>query len=85
MSKHELMPGVDSSCHVRTNVSLRMDIIWGINVRSIHNGEVLPFSIMYIQKGYQEFEVKVDEQRGALRFVEKHDNVFLSLFVVKFF
>ena len=40
--------GVASSYHVRTNVSVRRDKIWGSSVHGIHKGKVLIFSSMYI-------------------------------------
>ena len=39
---------MDSSYYVRTNMSVKMGIIWGISVHNIHNEEVLFFSGMYI-------------------------------------
>jgi hypothetical protein len=44
---------VDSSYHVQANVSVRRGIIEGISVYSIHKGEVLFISNVYILKGYQ--------------------------------
>ena len=41
----ESLVGVDSSYHVRTNVSVRRAFIQGI---SIHKGDVLIFSSVYI-------------------------------------
>ena len=40
--------GVDSSYHVRIDVSVRRGIIWGISVHSINKGEVLFFSSVYM-------------------------------------
>ena len=42
---------VDSSYHMRTNVSVGRGIIRGISVHNIHKGEVSLFSSMYIWKG----------------------------------
>ena len=53
-SQHEYCSGVNSSCHIRTNMSIRRDIICNIGVHSIHKEEVLHFSIIYVHKDYQE-------------------------------
>ena len=42
--------GVDSSYHIWTHMSVRRDITWGMSVHNIHQGEVLFFSSVYIQK-----------------------------------
>ena len=44
--------GVDSSCHVRTNVSVERDIIKDISVHKTYKGEELFFFSAYIQNGY---------------------------------
>ena len=56
---------VDSSYNIQTNVSVRRGFIWGINVHSIHKGEVLFFSSVYIQKGYKEFQSKGKCTKGG--------------------
>ena len=66
------------SCHVRINVSVRRGILWGISMHSIHKGEVLFFSSVYIWKAVNFFEVKVHVQKGPLRFVGKFDNRHVS-------
>ena len=43
---------MDSSYHVRINMSVRRNIIWNISVHSVHEGEVLFFFGVYIYKGY---------------------------------
>ena len=40
--------GVDFSYHLWTKVSVRMGIIWGISVQTIHKGHVLIFYSVYI-------------------------------------
>jgi hypothetical protein len=40
-------------------------LFWGINVNCIHKGEVLLCFSLYILEGYQNFESKVDVQRGG--------------------
>ena len=40
--------GMDSFYHVRTNVSVRNGIIWGMSIHSIHKEEVLFYSSVYI-------------------------------------
>ena len=40
--------GVDSSYHAQINVSVRRSIIWAIIVRSIHKGELILISSVYI-------------------------------------
>jgi hypothetical protein len=63
---------VDFSCHIQTNVSVRRGIARGTSVLSIHKGEVLIFSSLYIFKGYSRiFEVTIDVQKGVLRFGEE--------------
>ena len=51
---------MDSSYHIQINVNLRRAIIWGISIHSIHKGEVLIFSSVYINKAIKNLEVKVD-------------------------
>ena len=43
---------LDSSYHVRINVSVRRDIIWGISIHSMHKGGVYFFSNVYIYESY---------------------------------
>ena len=51
----------DTLYHVQTNVSIKIGVVWGISVDTIHKGELLIFfSIVYIQKGYNYSKVKVD-------------------------
>ena len=46
-----LSRGVNSSYHIQTNVGVERGIIWGINVRCIHKGEVLLRFSVYILEG----------------------------------
>jgi hypothetical protein len=65
--------GVDSSYHIRTNMSLRRRIILDLIVHNIHKEEVF-FSLLYTtRKAIDLFKVKV-----ALRFRELVTNVLLS-------
>ena len=40
--------GVDSSYHLRINMSVKTCINWGISVHSVHKGEVLISTSVYI-------------------------------------
>ena len=52
--------GMDYSHHIRINVSVIRGIIWDISAHSLHKGEVLFFSSVYIEMVIIKFEVKVD-------------------------
>ena len=65
---------VDSSYHIRTNMSVRR----GISVHSIHNGVVLFFLQRVHLERLLEFEVKVDVHKGAQRFKREVDNKCVS-------
>ena len=56
--------GVDSSYHVRINMSVRRGIIGGITIHIIHKEEVKFLSSVYIE-AIEYFEAKVDVQKGA--------------------
>ena len=61
---------MDSSYRVHNNVSVRRDIIWDISIQGIHKGVVLFSLVCALEKAIKIYEVKVDEQKGALRFRE---------------
>ena len=52
IDQNHLPRGVDNSYHVRTNVSIRSGIVWGISVHIVHKGQVFIFSIVYTWRGY---------------------------------
>lgn len=63
---------VDSSCYIRTSVSVRKGNIWGINVDNLHKGEVF-FNFVFISSilctftmAIENFEVNIDVQEAAL-------------------
>ena len=72
------VPWVDSPYHVQTNMSVRRTIVGGTSVHSILKGEVLFFSSVYVEKAIINLGVKVDVQKGALRFREKFDKRWVS-------
>ena len=46
METHEVVwmfiLGVESSCHVQTNVGVEKGIVWGTSIYTLHKGEVFP-------------------------------------------
>ena len=56
--------GLDSSYHIRTNMSVRMGVIWGTSIHKIHKGEVLVFSSVYLKRLLRNFEIKKGAQMG---------------------
>lgn len=59
---------MDSSYHVRTDVTARKDIFWGISVDTICKGEVLVSLVCIFKKGTKKYEVKLEVQDEALSF-----------------
>ena len=49
----------------------------GLVSRLVRKGEVLFYSSVYINNGTKNFEVKVDVQKGALRFRGKFDKRYV--------
>ena len=69
----DLTPGPHGvgSCHVRINVSVRRGILWGISMHSIHKGEVLFFSSVYIWKAVNFFWSEGTCTKGAPKVCRK--------------
>jgi hypothetical protein len=72
--------GVDSSYHICTNVSVRKGILFEALVYVLHLRERYYFSLVCIFKKViiLFFEVKVDVQKGVVRFREKFNTRCVS-------
>lgn len=66
--------GVDSSHHAWTNVIVRRDIIWDTGAHSIHKVGIVFSLVCTFRKLIENFDVKVDVQKWALRARENTNN-----------
>ena len=72
---------MDSSYNVWINVS---GIVCGINIHSMHKGEVLVFLLCAFRKAIKNFEVKLNVQKEGKWFGEKVDNKCVSFIQIMF-